>query len=93
MVKDDAEMVALKQELNDLIASIKAEQEKQADCKLAETCADMADVPKLKMSTKKSLKGHINKVNSVHFASDSRYGFSLENDWKLCNKRKKKNLC
>jgi guanine nucleotide-binding protein subunit beta, other len=72
MGKDDAETTALKQELNDLIASIKAEQEKQADCKLAEVSGDMADPPKCKLSTKKMLKGHINKVNSVHYAADSR---------------------
>lgn len=72
MVKDDAETTALKQELNDLIAKIKEEHQKQADCKLSEICADMSDVPKLKLSTKKLLKGHINKVNSVHYAADSR---------------------
>lgn len=72
MVKDDSEMTALKQELNDLIAQIKGEQEKQSDCKLAEKCADMGDVPKCKLSTKKMLKGHINKVNSVHYCADSR---------------------
>lgn len=73
MVKDDPETAALKKELNDLIAQIKGEQEKQADCKLAEKCGDMGDPPKCKLITKKSLKGHINKVNSVHYASDSRY--------------------
>jgi guanine nucleotide-binding protein subunit beta, other len=72
MVKDDAETTALKQELNDLIAQIKGEQEKQADCKLGEKCADMTDPPKCKLSTKKMLKGHINKVNSVHYTADSR---------------------
>jgi guanine nucleotide-binding protein subunit beta, other len=72
MGKDDAETTALKKELNDLIAQIKAEQEKQADCKLAENCADMGDPPKVRMSTKKMLKGHINKVNSVHYSADSR---------------------
>lgn len=72
MVKDDAETTALKQELNDLIAQIKEEHSKQADCTLVEKCGDMADVPKLKLSTKKMLKGHINKVNSVHYAADSR---------------------
>lgn len=72
MVKDDAETTALKQELQDLIAQIKGEQEKQVDCKLAEKCADMGDVPKCKLTTKKMLKGHINKVNSVHYAGDSR---------------------
>lgn len=72
MVKDDAEITALKKELNDLIAQLKEEHQKQADSKLAEVCADMSDVPKLKLSTKKMLKGHINKVNSVHYAADSR---------------------
>lgn len=72
MVKDDAEMIALKKELNELIGNLKVEQEKQVDCQLAEKCADMSDPPKCRMSTKKSLKGHINKVNSVHFAGDSR---------------------
>lgn len=72
MVKEDAETTALKAELNELIAQIKAEQEKQADCKLSEKCADMSDMPKCRLSTKKSLKGHINKVNSVHYAGDSR---------------------
>jgi guanine nucleotide-binding protein subunit beta, other len=72
MVKDDAETTALKTELNELIAQIKAEQEKQSDCKLSEKCGDMSDPPKVRMSIKKSLKGHINKVNSVHYAGDSR---------------------
>lgn len=72
MVKDDAEMTELKAELNELIAQMKAEQEKQVDCKLAEKCADMTDPPKCKLSTRKMLKGHINKVNSVHYTSDSR---------------------
>lgn len=73
MVKDDTETVALKQELNDIIARIKAEQEKQVDCKLAEKCGDMGDPPKCKLTTRKSLKGHINKVNSVHYTADSRF--------------------
>lgn len=76
-MKDDAEVIALKQELNDAIAQMKADQEKQIDCKLAEVCADMAEPPKVKMSTKKSLKGHINKVNSVHYTADSRLAMSM----------------
>lgn len=70
--EDAAEIAALKQELNDLIAKCKEEQEKAADCKLEETCADMADPPKCRLVSKKVLKGHINKVNSIHFAGDSR---------------------
>lgn len=43
-----------------------------ADAKLAEKCSDLADVPKIRFTTKKTLKGHINKVNSVHYSGDSR---------------------
>lgn len=51
---------------------LQAEQEKGADAKLAEKCGDMSDIPKIRLSTKKTLKGHINKVNSVHYSGDSR---------------------
>lgn len=43
-----------------------------ADAKLADKCGDMGDVPKIRLQTKKTLKGHINKVNSVHYSGDSR---------------------
>lgn len=72
MVKDDAETAALKNELNEIIEKCKEEAKKQADCKLAEKCGDMGGAPKCSLSTKKMLKGHINKVNSVHYAGDSR---------------------
>jgi guanine nucleotide-binding protein subunit beta len=73
MVKDDAETAALKKELNELIEKCKEEQQKQVDCKLAEKCGDMSAVPKCGLHTRKVLKGHINKVNSVHYAGDSRF--------------------
>lgn len=78
MVKDDAETAALKKELNELIEQCKGESSKQVDCKLAEKCGDMGGAPKCSLSTKKMLKGHINKVNSVHFAGDSRWIFFLK---------------
>ncbi|XP_070489932.1 guanine nucleotide-binding protein subunit beta-2 [Chironomus tepperi] len=83
MVKDDAETAALKTELNELIEKTKEESKKQADCKLTEKCGDMGAVPKCHLTTKKTLKGHINKVNSVHFAGDSRYCVSGSLDGKL----------
>lgn len=43
-----------------------------ADCTIADKCGDVGSVPKINLSTKRNLKGHINKVNSVHFADDSR---------------------
>lgn len=50
----------------------KEEQKKVADCTIADKCGDVAAVPKVPLTTKRSLKGHINKVNSVHYADDSR---------------------
>lgn len=81
--KDDTEVTALKKELNDLIAKIKDEQKKAADCTLQNKCSDMGDVPKVRITTKKFLKGHINKVNSVHFAGDSRHCVTGSLDGKL----------
>lgn len=48
------------------------EQKKQQDTTLEQTCNGVADAPKVKLSTKKLLKGHINKVNSVHYSGDNR---------------------
>lgn len=50
----------------------KEEQKKVADCVIADKCNDLAAVPKIRLSTQRMLKGHINKVNSVHYADDSR---------------------
>lgn len=71
--KDDPETAALKGEINQLFAKLQEEQKKAADCTMNDKCGDMGDAPKVRLSTKKQLKGHINKVNSVHFAGDSRY--------------------
>lgn len=51
---------------------MQAEQEKVADCTFNEKCGDIPALPKIKLSTKRMLKGHINKVNAVHFSDDSR---------------------
>jgi hypothetical protein len=51
------------------------EQKKVADKTLQDICGDMADAPKVRLTTKKLLKGHINKVNSIHFSGDSRQVF------------------
>lgn len=60
---------------------IQEEQKKVADCTIADKCSDLAGVPKVPLSTKKSLKGHINKVNSVHFSDDSRYSLEKYNSY------------
>lgn len=58
-------------------------QEKQADAKLQDVCSSVADPPKVKLSTKKLMKGHINKVNSVHYSGDSRHCVTGSLDGKL----------
>ena len=83
MGKDDAETVALKKELEDLINKCKEDQKKQQDTTLEEACSGAADAPKVKLSTKKLLKGHINKVNSVHYSGDSRHCVTGSLDGKL----------
>lgn len=54
------------------------DQKKQQDTTLEETCNSVADAPKVKLSTKKLLKGHINKVNSVHYSGDSRLVLNID---------------
>lgn len=54
------------------LAKQQEDQKKQQDTTLEETCSSVPDAPKVKLSTKKLLKGHINKVNSVHYSGDSR---------------------
>ncbi|VVD05161.1 unnamed protein product [Leptidea sinapis] len=43
----------------------------------------MGDIPKIRLVVKKSLKGHINKVNSVHYSGDSRHCVTGSLDGKL----------
>lgn len=61
----------------------KDDQKAKADCTLQEKCGDMGDIPKIRLGPKKILKGHINKVNSVHFAGDSRHCVTGSLDGKL----------
>lgn len=54
--KDDPETAALKEEITKMVEQMKVEQDKMNDCKLVEKCADLGDIPKVKLTTKKSLK-------------------------------------
>ncbi|XP_058805588.1 guanine nucleotide-binding protein subunit beta-2 [Phymastichus coffea] len=83
MGKDDPETAALKQELEELINKCKDDQKKMQDTSIQDVCGSATDAPKVKMSTKKMLKGHINKVNSVHFSGDSRHCVTGSLDGKL----------
>lgn len=54
--------------------SFQEEQKKAADTTLEEATSSSADAPKVRLVTKKLLKGHLNKVTSVHYSGDNRYG-------------------
>ncbi|XP_018332807.1 guanine nucleotide-binding protein subunit beta-2 [Agrilus planipennis] len=81
--KGDSETQALRKELEELYEKLKEAQQGAADVKLEETCSGVADAPKVKLTTKKLMKGHLNKVNSVHYSGDSRHCVSGSLDGKL----------
>ncbi|XP_047101576.1 guanine nucleotide-binding protein subunit beta-2 [Schistocerca piceifrons] len=81
--KADPETQALRKEVEDLIAKLKDEQQKVADAKIEEVCGNMSDLPRIRLTTKKLLKGHLNKVNSVHYSGDSRHAVTGSLDGKL----------
>ncbi|XP_014275459.1 guanine nucleotide-binding protein subunit beta-2 [Halyomorpha halys] len=81
--KVDEETAKLRKELEDLIKKVKEGQSKVADVKLEDACANVSDAPKVRLTTKKYLKGHINKVNSVHYSGDSRHIVTGSLDGKL----------
>lgn len=81
--KNDPETVALRKELEQLLNKIKEAQQKLADVTLDSACSELADAPKVRLTTKKLLKGHINKVNSVHYSGDSRHCVTGSLDGKL----------
>lgn len=69
--------------LNSLNLQLKDEQKKQADTTLAACCSNVPDAPKVKLVTRKLMKGHLNKVNSVHYSGDSRHCVTGSLDGKL----------
>lgn len=46
-------------------------------------CADAPDFPKPKIISRKIMKGHINKVNAVHYSGDNRHCVTGSLDGKL----------
>ncbi|ENN78693.1 guanine nucleotide-binding protein subunit beta-2 [Dendroctonus ponderosae] len=81
--KSDPETVALRKELEDLYNQLQEAQKKCADITLESGCNDVGNAPSVKLSTKKLMKGHLNKVNSVHYSGDSRHCVTGSLDGKL----------
>jgi guanine nucleotide-binding protein subunit beta len=70
--KSDSETVGLRAEIEGLKEKIKTAQTSVSDSTLLEVCSTVDDVPKLRLGTKRLLKGHIHKVNEIYFSGDSR---------------------
>ncbi len=70
---DEQEIAFLKCEIEALKEKIKAAQCSVADKTISEVCSGVEEVPKLRLQTKRLLKGHIHKVTEIYFAGDSRY--------------------
>ncbi|KAF2365566.1 WD40 repeat [Trinorchestia longiramus] len=83
MPPKDPELEELKKELNESIAKIQEAQKAQADVTMESACSAVDPAPKIKLVCKRLLKGHINKVNCVHFSGDSRHLVSGSLDGKL----------
>jgi len=79
----DAELDKLKLELQDLLKKIKESQKLAADKSLQEVCGLKEPVPRIRLRSKRFLKGHISKVSCVHFSADNRHLVSGALDGKL----------
>lgn len=83
MAPKDPDSDILKAELDEIIQKCQEDQKRKADVKLEEVTAQLSDIPKCRLGSNKILKGHLNKVNSVHFSGDSRHAVSGSLDGKL----------
>ncbi|XP_070001682.1 guanine nucleotide-binding protein subunit beta-2 [Penaeus vannamei] len=83
MPPKDPEVEKLKKELQDAIAKVQEDQKSKADTGMSGACGDLGEAPKMRAQCKRMCKGHINKVNSVHFSGDSRHLVSGSLDGKL----------
>ncbi|KAF7267940.1 guanine nucleotide-binding protein subunit beta-2 [Rhynchophorus ferrugineus] len=81
--KSDPETAALRKELEELYKNLQELQQKCADTNLTSACETVEDLPKVKLITRKMMKGHLNKVNSVHYSGDSRHCVTGSLDGKL----------
>ncbi|CAG9771303.1 unnamed protein product [Ceutorhynchus assimilis] len=81
--KVDPETQSLRKELEDLYKKIQESQQQCADTTLESACESAENVPPIKLVTRKMMKGHLNKVNSVHYSGDSRHCVTGSLDGKL----------
>lgn len=70
--EQDPEYIEIQKEIQRLKEQIQVSQKDARDAELDKVSLSLSDAPKLKLSVKRNLKGHIHKVNGVAFAGDSR---------------------
>lgn len=76
-------MTKLKDELEQLKNKIKQSQQDAMDKSMEDICGSLGDVPKIQLRIKKIMRGHLAKVNAVHFSGDDRHLVSGSLDGKL----------
>nr|CAI5837068.1 unnamed protein product [Callosobruchus analis] len=81
--KTDHELMALRKEIEELYQKLQEAQKKQEDTTLEKACESVGPAPKVKLITRKLMKGHLNKVNSVHYSGDNRHCVTGSLDGKL----------
>ncbi|XP_023226713.1 guanine nucleotide-binding protein subunit beta-2-like isoform X1 [Centruroides sculpturatus] len=83
MAVEEEEMTKLKDELEQLKNKIKKSQAEAKDKSLEDVCGNMGDISKVQLRIKKIMRGHLSKVNAVHFSGDDRHLVSGSLDGKL----------
>lgn len=83
MEEVDPEHEALRLEIDTLKEKIITKQAAVKDKSLFEICSAVGAAPRVKLSTKRILRGHIHKVNAIDFAADNRHLVSGSLDGKL----------
>ncbi|CAG0881939.1 unnamed protein product [Cyprideis torosa] len=78
--KDDPEHVKLAKELEGMLETIRTKQKAIEDATLESVCAEVPTLPRPKLHTRVHLRGHLDKVNDVHFSGDARLD-EKENSW------------
>ncbi|KAL3043551.1 hypothetical protein OYC64_003417 [Pagothenia borchgrevinki] len=83
MAADKAEMDVLKKECDGLRTQIEAARKGVNDGNMSSAAGSATDVGRVQLKLRKSLKGHLAKIYSMHWASDSRSMVSASQDGKL----------
>eukprot|EP00123_Amoebidium_parasiticum_P008776 comp19018_c0_seq3/m.21400 comp19018_c0_seq3/g.21400 ORF comp19018_c0_seq3/g.21400 comp19018_c0_seq3/m.21400 type:complete len:344 (-) comp19018_c0_seq3:219-1250(-) len=79
----DDRIAQLKKEADEIKAKIKAERESKRDTTLRDACGDVADLPKVMLRVRRTLRGHLAKIYAMHWSTDNRHLVSASQDGKL----------